>query len=208
MLAHYIASLSVNEQMPGRALLLKSRLESLESVEDALQTIQEACRVDHSNPSIWAHLGHLQLKANNVKEAKEAFIRAVTYEQSPDNPSVVFIRLADILLNECAYADALRHYLMACEVCPTALAWTGVGICSLRLGQLDQAEDALAEANLLDPLNSEVWGYLSLLCLQTGRKLEAEQSFKFASKLKLRNNELMGEIRQWQQKCGYGDPSY
>ena len=211
MLAHYMASLAVTEQMPGRALLLKSRLEAASeggSLETATATIMEATRVDHANPSIWAHLGHLHLKSDNLKDAKDAFIRAVTYEQSPEHPETVFIRLATILAEEGNHADALRHYLMAAEVCPTALAWTGVGICSLRLNQLEQAEDALAEANLLDPLDAEVWGYLSLLCLQTGRKLEAEQSFKFAAKLKLHNPQLMSEIRQLQQKCGFGDPSY
>ena len=41
---------------------------------------------------------------------------------------------------------ARKYYLMACEVCPTVTAWLGVGKCSLRLGQLREAEDALAEA--------------------------------------------------------------
>ena len=208
MLAHYIASLSVSVKLPGRALLLKSKLEAQESHEAALQTILEAAKINHSNPSVWAHLGLLHLKIGAIPEAKEAFIRAVTYEKTPENPETVFIRLADILAGENNFSDARKHYLMAAEVCPTAVAWTGVGVCSLRLGQLEEAEDALAEANLLDPRNPEVWGYLSLLCLQSNRQLEAEQSFKFASKLKLQNSELMSEIRQWQQKCGFGDPSY
>ena len=97
---------------------------------------------------------------------------------------------------------------MACEVCPTVTAWLGVGKCSLRLRQLREAEDALAEANLLDPRNAEVWGYLSLLCLQTNRKLEAEQSFKFASKLDLDDEKLLDEIKNCQIQVGFGDPSY
>ena len=208
MLALYMASLGTGESLPGRALLLKSRLEANENLETALDTILQATKSDHANPSVWAQLGHLRLKMGDKEKAKESLVRAVTYQQSPDRPEAVFICLADLLLEEADFAEARRHYLMAAEVCPTATAWTGVGICSLRLGQLEEAEDALAEANLLDPLNPQVWGYLSLLCLQTQRKLEAEQSFKFASKLNLSDESLLGEIRQWQQKVGFGDPSY
>merc|ERR1719473_987091 len=108
-----MASLAVTEQLPGRALLLKSRLEATDSLEMAMATIMEATRVDHANPSIWAHLGHLHLKSENLSAAKDAFIRAVTYEQSPEHPETVFIRLATILADEGNHADALRHFLMA-----------------------------------------------------------------------------------------------
>ena len=32
-------------------------------------------------------------------------------------------------------------------------------------------------------MDAEVWAYLSLVCLKTGRQVEAEQSFKFAIKV-------------------------
>ena len=134
--------------------------------------------MDHSNSSVWAQMGRIYLKIGEIEKAKEAFSRSVSYQNQPDDPVVVFIRLAKILENENDFNQARRYYLMACEVCPTATGWLGVGMCSLRLNELVEAEDALAEANLLDPRNAQVWGYLSLLCLKTQRKLEAEQSFK------------------------------
>ena len=48
------------------------------------------------------------------------------------------------------------------------MTWLGVGIACYRLGDLSQAEDALVEANILNNLDAAVWGYLSLVCLQTG----------------------------------------
>ena len=82
MLAQYIASLDATQELPGRALLLKSKLEvQSDNCEDALATIMKATSSDHSNSSVWAQLGRIHLKMNNVQQAKEAFERAVAYEK-------------------------------------------------------------------------------------------------------------------------------
>ena len=54
---------------------------------------------------------------------------------------------------------------------------------SFQLNELTEAEDALSEANILNNSDPEVWGYLSLVCLKTGRQLEAEQAYKYAIKV-------------------------
>ena len=80
--------------------------------------------------------------------------------------------------------------------------WFGVGVACYHLGDLEQAEDALAEANILNNLDPEVWAYLTMVCLkvrlspshdshmiitllwlQTQRPVEAEQALKFAIKV-------------------------
>jgi hypothetical protein len=43
-----------------------------------------------------------------------------------------------------------------CHVAPSAVGWAGVGVCCLRLGQLDDAREALAEANTHDNTNELV----------------------------------------------------
>jgi Tfp pilus assembly protein PilF len=63
---------------------------------------------------------------------------------------------------------------------PSATTWQGVGVACFRLGELATAEQALAEANVHDSTNPVVWAYLSLVCLQQRRPLEAEQTFRFA----------------------------
>lgn len=40
-----------------------------------------------------------------------------------------------------------------------------------QLGCLQEAEDALSEANILDNTDAEVWGYLSLVCLKVRQTL-------------------------------------
>ena len=52
-----------------------------------------------------------------------------------------------------------------------------------QLDELSDAEEALMEANILNNMNADVWGYLSLVCLRTSRQVEAEQSYKFAVKV-------------------------
>ena len=66
------------------------------------------------------------------------------------------------------YQEAKETYLLAAKRAPSSVTWLGVGIACYRLGDLSQAEDALVEANILNNLDAAVWGYLSLVCLQTG----------------------------------------
>lgn len=63
-----------------------------------------------------------------------------------------------------------------------------------QLEELSEAEDALSEANILNNKDPEVWGYLSLLCLKTGRKIEAEQAYKYA--IKVRRKEKLKRDRK------------
>ncbi len=75
-----------------------------------------------------------------------------------------------------------------------------------KLSQLEDAEDALSEANILNNKAPEVWAYLSLICLKTNRPLEAEQAYKYSIKLNLDNQALLDEIHVLQERMGFGNP--
>ena len=61
-------------------------------------------------------------------------------------------------------------------------AWIFLGMSLIRLGELPAAEDALAQANILDNLNPVVWGMKAALCLKYGtqRLIEAKYCFETA----------------------------
>lgn len=43
-----------------------------------------------------------------------------------------------------------------------------MGVACYQLGDLEEAEDALSEANILNNLDPEVWAYLTMVCLKVG----------------------------------------
>ncbi|CAH8498193.1 unnamed protein product [Heterobilharzia americana] len=116
------------------------------------------------------------------------------------------MRLGSIYLQEQKYREAKDIYLRACKHSPTCATWLGVGKACFRVRELENAEEALTEANYINNRNPEVWAYLSMICLKTNRRTEAEQSFKYAIKTKLQDVHLLDEIHALQLEVGWGNP--
>ncbi|XP_020371487.2 cilia- and flagella-associated protein 70 [Rhincodon typus] len=181
-----------------------------EEFAKAEESLAEASRIDHKNPDLWALLGHLSYMKENYSKAKEYYERALCYVNDALDMHSICLRLGSIYLQEekfQSYKSAKSTYLFTSKRAPSCLSWLGVGKACYRLNELTNAEDALCEANILCNMNAEVWGYLTLVCLKTGRKLEAEQTYKYALKLNLQNRKLLDEINQLQKTLGFGNPS-
>ncbi|XP_032896225.1 cilia- and flagella-associated protein 70 isoform X2 [Amblyraja radiata] len=177
----------------------------------AEECISEAGRINHQNSDLWALLGHLSYMKEDYAEAKEHYARTLCYVDDAFDMHCICLRLGSIYLQEGeeeSYKSAKSVYLFASERAPSCLTWLGVGIACYRLDELRDAEDALCEANILNNSNADVWGYLTLVCLKTGRKLEAEQTYKYAIKLHLEDKQLLDEIHQLQQTLGFGNPTF
>ncbi|XP_066496470.1 cilia- and flagella-associated protein 70 isoform X1 [Tiliqua scincoides] len=160
------------------------------------------------NPNVWAQKGHLWYLTGDFVEAKACYERTVSFVTDAKDMHFVYLRLGSIYLEGKEYDKAKHIYLMACRKSPSCLTWLGVGIACYRLKEMAEAEDALSEANALNNHNAEVWAYLALVCMQGGRQLEAEQSYKYAIKLELANQDLLQEIKEVQSAVGFGDPSF
>ncbi|XP_028916853.1 cilia- and flagella-associated protein 70 isoform X1 [Ornithorhynchus anatinus] len=170
--------------------------------------LDAAVHLDYLNPNVWGVKGHLHYLSGNHNEAKACYERTVSFVTDAAEMHFIFLRLGSIYLEEGEYDKAKNIYLLSCKKSPSCLTWLGVGIACYRLEQLLEAEDALSEANALNNNNAEVWAYLALVCMKSGRQLEAEQSYKYAVKLKLNNDALLKEIREVQVMVGFGDPSF
>ncbi|XP_067859836.1 cilia- and flagella-associated protein 70 [Heptranchias perlo] len=176
----------------------------------AEECLAEAARINHQNPDLWALLGHLSYMNENYTQAKEYYERTICYVNDAFDMHSICLRLGSIYLQEGkieSYKSAKSTYLFASQRAPSCLSWLGVGIACYRLNELKDAEDGLCEANILCNSNAEVWGYLTMVCLKTGRKLEAEQTYKYAIKLNLQNKQLLDEIHQLQKTLGFGNPA-
>jgi uncharacterized protein HemY len=65
-------------------------------------------------------------------------------------------RLGSLYLSKENYAAAKGMFLQACASRPTPGTWLGVGIACYRLGELAEAEQALAESNIYDSNEPDV----------------------------------------------------
>ncbi|XP_049323581.1 cilia- and flagella-associated protein 70 isoform X1 [Astyanax mexicanus] len=171
-------------------------------------SLQEALTDHFQNPDAWALCGHLYYLMKDNKQAVKCYERTLDFVTDSSDPHPVYLRLASIYLQNREYEKAKSTYLRACRSSPSCRTWLGLGISCYRLGEMTEAEDALAEANILNNQNPEVWAYLALVCLQTGRKLEAEQSYKYTLQCKLSDEALLQEIRQLQERFGFGNPCF
>ncbi|XP_075686885.1 cilia- and flagella-associated protein 70 isoform X2 [Rhinoderma darwinii] len=174
----------------------------------ANENLREASQVNHQNPDVWALTGHMRYMSGRKGEARQCYEHALSLVADASEMHSVYLRLGSIYLQEGEFEKAKNTYLRACKRSPTCLTWLGVGVACYRLEEMQEAEDALSEANTLNNSNAEAWGYLTLVCLKTGRQLEAEQSYKYCRKLHVQDQTLMTEIRQLQEEVGFGDPSF
>ncbi|XP_063286834.1 cilia- and flagella-associated protein 70 [Pelobates fuscus] len=206
-LAHELLCPDGDRSCKYRLLRAQMHLQRKE-VEEAKENLDAALQVDYQCPDVWAFLGHLHIQTGNRSDARDCYEHTLNLVDDASEMHPVFLRLGSIYLEEGEYEKAKNTYLMACKRSPTCLSWLGVGIACYRLDEMEEAEGALSEANVLNNHNPEVWGYLALICLKTGKQQEAEQCYKYTSKLNLQNTSLLAEIRQLQQQVGVGDPSF
>ncbi|NXY06042.1 CFA70 protein, partial [Pteruthius melanotis] len=205
-LAHELLSLRGGPSCPYYLALAWTYLQQ-ENLSRCDECLCEAVRIDPLNPNVWAQKGHLWYLKKDFDKAKDCYERVISFVEDAVDMHFVYLRLGSIYLGEKEYGRAKHIYLLACDSSASCLTWLGVGIACYRLQEMLEAEDALSEANAQDNTNAEVWGYLALICLQGGRRLEAEQCYKYTVKLGLRNDALLREIRAAQRRFGFGNPS-
>jgi len=168
-------------------------------------SIKHVLDIDYHNADAWSLLG-CALWQSQPKRAREVLQHCLDLPvpETPDADALLL--LATIQLQDKSFKDAKQNFVRYVAMVTSAQGWEGVGVSSLRLGQLDDARAAFAESNYYDNTNARVWGFLSLICIHLGQVVEAQQSFKFAMKLKLGDAALLKELQKAQEQYGMGNP--
>lgn len=189
--------------------LALAQLQLLRGEHDGAEaSLQNALTNNFQNPDIWALSGHLHHVRGDYAQAQSCYEHTLDSVLDASDTHSVCLRLGSIYLQEGEYEKAKAVFLRVCKSSPSCLTWLRLGIACYRLKELSEAEEALTEANTLNNRNPEVWAYLSLVCLRTGRKLEAEQAYKYAIKMNLQKESLLQEIHDLQSRVGFGNPSF
>lgn len=151
------AAVDGSDALPPAQALLEGRLALTgEDLPAAEAKLQEAVRLAPKRPSAWAAAGAAASRRGDADTAIDRLRRAVALfeaEAGPDGPPCdLLLRLAALYAG-CGETGAAKElYLRACAREPSATAWLGVGRACLQLGEMEEAEEALCEANALDSM--------------------------------------------------------
>lgn len=142
--------------------------------------------------------GHCKFINNQYDESIKAYYRAIRIQNLKGeglNDSLVHQRIGAILIKQKKWMDAKVVFEMCCKKYETAFSFMNLGIACLYLEDYKTAESVLAKANILDITNANVWGFMTLVMLKNGNRVNnAFQALKEAIRLKILNSELLLDI--------------
>jgi tetratricopeptide (TPR) repeat protein len=152
-----------------------------------------------TSPRTWALLSDVFSSLGNTEEAIAHMRKAVELQgdviTAEDTEALRrVLKLGRLCETSKLHEEAKEQYLRVCKAHPASCFWLGVGRACMNLGELDEAERCLAEANILNIEDPDVWGLLCLTCLKLGREAEADESIAHGLHLGLSNIDLLCEI--------------
>lgn len=104
-------------------------------------------------------------------------------------PLRAFLLLGKLLLQTGEWAQTVKILLYAAQIYTSASISLLLGIAYLRMEKLEEAEQALLQANLLDNRHPDIWAYLCILCIQCGGHRLAEADACLFQTLRLQQSD-------------------
>jgi tetratricopeptide (TPR) repeat protein len=177
----YRNAVRANAQNPDRYLDYTRLLMDLDRTEEASKVIEDGIQQQRSggtdNPyALDIRLGVLRVKQARYDEARSAFDQAIILHPEL---AVGYVALAQSFMQQGSDDKALEPLLKArAALAQDATLDYYVGLVSLRLGRIPEAETALNNSARLRPDVAEAHYQLGKLYLQTNRLKQAQSEFE------------------------------
>jgi tetratricopeptide (TPR) repeat protein len=184
-------------------ILLARFTQQMREFSRAQEYLKEAIELDREDLSLWKMLGSFQYAASEFDKAQASFQQLLALAEAAD-PEVC-LKLALVYIIKGKYDKGYDLLMYTVERLDVSVAWTALGVCCLRLGDFEEAEVALGQANQMDRWDATVWGYCAVLCRKMGRWIEGEQAVSLAARLKLRDFRLVKEIIELYDELAKGE---
>lgn len=166
--------------------------------EDSVKVLDELFTSQPRHEDAWVLQGNNHFYLGNHLLAEECFLKAIRYLSKAHRPlpTDLLLKLAEIYVHRESWADALLVATESASQHHTATALEIIGLSSLQLGNMKEAELALVRASVLDAKNADTWLSLALLSLKCtislpGRYFEYKQFLKNALRLRAVNMKLL-----------------
>ncbi|OQR90261.1 hypothetical protein ACHHYP_18017 [Achlya hypogyna] len=164
----------------------------------ACACLVDALEKDKTFADAWYLQGLVFSRQQRLTEAITSYRQALAHlaQLRPEYHLPLYLQLGALYMHQQQWGEAKSVYLLSVDEASNASSWLGVGVVCVRQEDYDGAEMALAEANILDHTNADVWGYLALVCLHgpVPRPQQAEQALEQALRHDLSNPTLLREI--------------
>jgi tetratricopeptide (TPR) repeat protein len=161
----------------------------------ALDSIMSVKKCAPKDPEVYYWLGKIYYARSEKEKAKENFEQAI--QLRPGYPEA-YVALADQLLEEGRYDDAIKNYMVAAQneqYRGAYLAWNNMGYIYMQQGKYPEAGNALQHSINLN--RNFCWTYSNLGELQSKQKKYADAYINYVKAIQLcpklaRGHRLLG----------------
>ena len=148
----------------------------------AIETYQQALRINPEDAWAWFNLGIAYRKAGQTAKAIEAYQQAL--RTNPEYAGVWY-NLGIAYAEAGQSAKAIEAHQQALRINPElAIAWHGLGVAYRKAGQSAKAIEAFQQALRINPEDAIAWNNLGYDHYQAGQSAKAIEAFQQALRIK------------------------
>ena len=164
--------------------------------DEVISLCDEILKKDDKNYLAWVLRGHAYYFKKNLFDSEESYIKGIKYKDKKSKFDIKMLtRLGIIYIRRKTWNDAKVVFLhILKDSVYHSFAWRYLGLALTYLSEFDAAEEALNEAILLDIENPLTWAYLTMFCINVGRREQALASLNELIKMKFNQIDITSDI--------------